>query len=161
MPAYYVDTSALMKRYRTEAGTDVVNELFAGARPDDLFLTSQLTIVEVEAVAARALKARIFNRRTYGVLLSLFAQDLSHYLTVIPVSPGLVSNSVEVARSYGLRAADCIHLATALQAQDITSSPTRFVGSDSELYRVAQSAGLESLNPADNRAMAVLQGWRS
>ena len=34
MAVYYLDTSAILKRYRTEKGTDVVDALYEATRPD-------------------------------------------------------------------------------------------------------------------------------
>ena len=42
MPVFYLDTAALLKRYRTEKGTEVVAALFSDRREDDVFVTSQL-----------------------------------------------------------------------------------------------------------------------
>jgi hypothetical protein len=42
MPLYYLDTSALLKRYRTEIGTRVVDALFSARTRDELLITSHL-----------------------------------------------------------------------------------------------------------------------
>ena len=52
MPLYYLDTSALLKRYKTETGTDVIDELFSSRRPAEVFVTSHFTSVEIESVGA-------------------------------------------------------------------------------------------------------------
>ena len=40
MPVFHLDTSAILKRYRTENGTDVVNELYEGLTTRDALITS-------------------------------------------------------------------------------------------------------------------------
>ena len=47
MSIYYVDTSALVKKYRTERGTDVVAELFGDRVGTDVLLTSYLTVLGI------------------------------------------------------------------------------------------------------------------
>jgi predicted nucleic acid-binding protein len=56
MPVFYLDTSALVKRYRTEPGTEVVEELFAGAPPGDEFFISFLSIIELTSAVLRLVK---------------------------------------------------------------------------------------------------------
>jgi hypothetical protein len=43
MPLFYLDTSALVKRYRTEQGTEVVEQLLTNFSPEDRFFTSFLS----------------------------------------------------------------------------------------------------------------------
>lgn len=47
MIVYYLDTSAVLKRYRTKKGTDVVNELYRGLTEDEALLASYLTCLDV------------------------------------------------------------------------------------------------------------------
>lgn len=61
MPLYYLDTSALLKRYRTENDTRVLDALFSARTRDELLITSHFTAIEVESVAARALKGTPAN----------------------------------------------------------------------------------------------------
>ena len=70
MPFYYLDTFALLKRYRTENGTDVLDPIFSGRTQHEFFITSHFTAVEIESVAARALKGRLLSKKAQGVLLT-------------------------------------------------------------------------------------------
>lgn len=65
MAIYRLKTSALPKRYRTEQGTETVNDLFGNKLRNEVLLTSYFTALEVEAVAARALKGRLLTREAY------------------------------------------------------------------------------------------------
>jgi uncharacterized protein with PIN domain len=55
LPGYFLDTSALAKLYRKEAGSDVVDRIFLDAGSQRII--SRLAIVEMESVFA--MKARI------------------------------------------------------------------------------------------------------
>jgi hypothetical protein len=68
-PLYYLDTSALLKRYRTETGHP--GSLLG--QEDETLVTSHFSSLEVEAMASRALKGRILTRKAYDILLGLFA----------------------------------------------------------------------------------------
>ncbi len=61
MAVFYLDASALLKRYRTEKGTEIVDDIYDGRGEQHIILTSQLTCIEVESVAARARKGGILN----------------------------------------------------------------------------------------------------
>ncbi len=84
MALYYLDTSALVKRYRTERGTEVMAALFSHQTLDNAFITSHLTVLEVEAVAARAVGARLLTQRAHGTLLRLFNEDLERRSLCFP-----------------------------------------------------------------------------
>ncbi len=43
MAVYYLDTSAILKRFKTEKGTDVVDALYAGVKDGEALLTSHYT----------------------------------------------------------------------------------------------------------------------
>ena len=71
MPLFYLDTSALVKRYRTEQGTQVVEQLLANFSPEDRFFTSFLSIIELTSAILRvarggSVKHGLTNRLTYG-----------------------------------------------------------------------------------------------
>jgi len=52
---YFFDSSALVKRYVSETGTDWVRNIFAGAKPEEVFI-SKISGAEVVAAFARILK---------------------------------------------------------------------------------------------------------
>ena len=160
MPLYYLDTSALLKRYRTEIGTRVLDALFSARTRDELVITSHFTAAEVESVAARALKGRLLTKKAHAVLLSLFADDLENVLIVLPVSTVLLSEAAAVARNYALRASDALHLATALRARQASATEIVFTASDKELVEAAGRAGFTVLNPETENALAALHETR-
>ena len=55
MLVFYLDTSAILKRYRTEEGTPIVDGHY-DTSSRNLLLTSQFACLEFEAVASRALR---------------------------------------------------------------------------------------------------------
>ena len=162
MTRYYLDTSALVKRYRTERGMEAMAALFSERTWNDEFITSHLTVLEVQAVAARALGARLLTQRAYESLLRLFNDDLEQAITVLPLTSAVLSEAIGVARQYTLRAGDCIHLATALRTAqaEAVSATIVFVTSDMELYRAAGRAGFTPFNPENEQALDRLGNWR-
>ena len=135
----------MVKRYRTEAGTPVVNGLFAERMPDEIFATCQLIGIEIESFAARVLGLAEMSRAGRGTLLRAFAGDLEK-LTVVPLSGRLATEAARCAREFGLRTLDAMRLAVAFQAAPIPSDLV-FVTSDRALLRAAQVAGFVPLDP--------------
>lgn len=161
MVAYYIETSALVKRYRTESGSAVIKELFTHLRQEEALTTSHFTSLEVEAAAARALKARTMTTEAYGMMLWSYAQDMERWFTLLPVSSTLITEAADVTKAYALRAADAVHLATALRLQRGLSVRLVFVTSDLELITACHSAGMSVLNPVAENSHEELAQWRS
>lgn len=160
MAIYYLETSALLKRYRTEQGTATVNDIFRSKLRNEVLLTSYFTALEVEAVVARALKGRILTREALIALLGRFAEDLNESVALQPVSNIVLSDSIDQVRRYALRAPDAIHLAAALRVSQAALVATIFVTSDNELLRAARNEGLEILDPQHPNAAEHLERFR-
>ncbi len=163
MILYYMETSALLKRYRTEPGSDVIVELLERRRPDETFITSYFTLLEVEATAARALKARLLDQGAYGAFLGRFALDAGGFLVFQPVTNDTVRQAAEVTRRYALRGADALHLATVILGSRnvVEATETVIVTSDRELCAAAEADGWQVLNPQVAQAEALLNTLRA
>ncbi len=161
MPLYYLDTSALLKRYKTEKGTEVIDELFSSRKLDEVFVTSHFTSIEIESVAARALKGNALNKEACGVLIRLYAEDIEEQIIVLPVSTALLSQAAEAARRNALRAGDAVHLASALRVREPSHpSDLVFVTSDRELLQAAEREGFTALDPENVDATPSLRAVR-
>jgi predicted nucleic acid-binding protein len=153
MRYFYLDTSAVLKRYRTEKGTDVVDEIYSRRQTEDAFFTSHFTCLEVESVAARALKGRLLTRQAYEALLGSFARDLREYL-LFQVSGDLINSAVESTRNYALRAADSLHFAAAATWVAVVGDDFIFVASDKELLSAAKTAGVSTRSTGFSRTVS-------
>lgn len=156
MVVCYLDSSAIVKRYKTEKGTDVVEALYV---MDDVFrTTSHFGCLEVEGFAARALKGRIFSKEGYDALLNGLADDLGERVYVMPVTSRIINEAIEVARKYALRGMDAIHIASGMAAQSTGAAGDDFffVTSDKEQLAAAQNAGIKILDPEAADAMEAL-----
>lgn len=163
MPIYYLDTSAVIKRYIPEPGSDVVEELFDGLTDSDELATSYLTLLEVNSTTARLLKGRAITRREYQRTLNQFIQDISDYgFTLIPVQNKLIDRSTEIAREYFLRSLDILHFASAMIASEMLSvgQEIYMVSADRELIAACESYGIPALDPQSNDALDLLMSLR-
>ena len=143
MTFLYLDTSALLKRYVHEAGSDDVIALMADA---EAVVTSHVTRAEVPAAIARAVRRRVLDddggRRAHGRFLSEWP-DFGR----VPVTDALVAHADTLAWEHGLRAYDAIQLAAALSCQEtinILGAEMVFATFDRQLRDAAARTGLET-----------------
>ena len=163
MPIYYLDTSAIMKRYRTEIGSDVVAELFEGLTDSDELATSYLTLLEVNSTATRLLNGRVLTQQAYENILDQFIQDIPDYgFTLIPVQNELIDRTIGIAREYSLRSLDAIHFTSTLIASGMSSARQDIyvVSSDREIIAACGSYGIPTLNPQSDDALNRLRALR-
>jgi hypothetical protein len=82
------------------------------------------------------MKGRILAQDAYDMLLGWFAQDVGRVFALCPVMGETIRKAMDGTRTYGLRAGDAVHAATAL---GLTGSRrvVVLVTSDKELLTVA------------------------
>nr|MBI3613875.1 type II toxin-antitoxin system VapC family toxin [Nitrospirota bacterium] len=76
MPVFYIDTSALVKRYRTEQGTGVVEVLLSDPLPEDRFFLSFLSVIELTSGILRLARGRQLREETASEILARFRGDI-------------------------------------------------------------------------------------
>lgn len=150
MAVYYMESSALVKRYVTETGTDWVRGLALPAAGNTLFI-AQITGVEV--VAAIALRARrgATSPADAAAVAANFRLDFVRGYYAVPLTLAIITRAMDLAEKHGLRAYDATQLSTALQVQlesrtNGTPEPV-FVSADVQLNAAATAEGLAVDNP--------------
>lgn len=162
MAVFYLDSSALLKRYRSEPGTDVVDDVYDNRRDVHILLTSHLTCVEVESVAARAAHAGVLNELQYRTLLGAFGRDLSNGLRLVPVTAERLNEAARAVRDVPLRSLDAIHFAVIKRLSMVWShAPFVFVGSDRELLSACGRFRINVLNPESADALQRANHFRT
>ena len=150
MPVFYLDTSAILKRYRDEQGTEVVDRLLLNPGPDDRFFTSFLSALEVWSAISRLVRSGQIDRNAAENVLARFREDAHRVILLWPLDNAILTAAILVAERHGLRSGDAIHLATAASIFSLaTESETVLVSSDRELLEAAMQAGMGVLNPQD------------
>lgn len=137
----YVDSSALAKRYVTEADGDVVR----GLEPEGL-TTSRLSEVGVASALSRRKREGVCTTGDHDLALEALISDLSR-IPVIEVASRVTSRARDLVRRHPLRAADAIHLASCLLLQATTRGPVELVAFDRKLRDAAKLEGLAVLPP--------------
>jgi len=126
----YLDTSALVKLVLAERGTDVVEDLWVHAV--DVYV-SLLGYTELRAAVAAAIRGERV-RASDAPALRDRVEAIWDQVLGIDVDDRVVRAAGELADRHGLRAADAIHLASAIR---IREADTAFVTFDARLREAA------------------------
>jgi predicted nucleic acid-binding protein len=136
----FFDTSALIKRYVLEAGSQHIAQYFAPRTGQTIVFVSVLTYVEVIAALSRRLPAP-----PQGIL-QVFLADYQRGMQKIPITDAVIERAADLAQVHRLRAADAVQLASALQVAAVV--PTALLlTADAEMVAAAQANGLQVENP--------------
>lgn len=150
MAGYFFDSSAIVKRYVNENGSNFVDAL-ADVKSGNLILLARITRVEVAAAFARRLKNNSISSADAQNALAAFQHDLSNNYFTVEITPILLSIAINLATKHALRGYDAVQLAAALEANDESIAnglqPLTLVSADTELNTAAQSEGLSIENP--------------
>ena len=136
--AYY-DSSALVKKYVSEAGSAYIHGLITDKRI--IPFISKLTLVEVSSALLRRAAPTEITR-----VLVDFDHDAATLYTAITLDDVVVGEAFRLVRRHRLRGCDALQLATALRiARRIPG--LLFVAADDALNAAAQTEGLAVENP--------------
>ena len=142
---YFLDTSALVKRYIEEPGSDNVQTCFDSAK---VIAVSRLAYPEtLSAIVRRKPSLRDCTDDDFHQLVENFRRDWNHFM-VLGMNHETLHHVERVIETYRLRGADSIHLSAALWLHTVTKSPVVFVTSDNELLSAASAERLMIFNPA-------------
>ena len=144
----YLDSSALVKRYVAEVGSDQVNQVLAAA---EMTGTAEITRVEVAAALARAVRVGALSPKRATAALQEFRDHWFDSLHV-QISEMLVARADALAWEHGLRGYDAVHLAAALTWQEALELPVVLATFDLPLWETAGRVGLVAF-PEDLRAL--------
>src|SRR5436190_14090837 len=115
MARYFLDSSALLKRYHQESGSTQIDALFDA--PENRFFISRLAIVEAQSAFARLIRSGVLMPQDFATLVSRLEADVAaNVLTVAAVSSQRLEGAAAIFAQHGLtnniRTLDAIHLAT-------------------------------------------------
>lgn len=152
MTVYYVDTSAVIKRYLPETGSQYMDELLARAATE-VFFSTRLVSLELMAAITRAQREKRISQRRRDALAVQIAQEWRLFLVPAAVTDQVITRASQLAMRYPLRAYDTIHLASALIIRHDSAAQgfdaPRFLSADLTLLAAAKAEGFVTENPND------------
>lgn len=134
----YLDASALVKLYVTEAGSKAVNQVIETA---DQIGTSLISRAEVAAALAKAVRMGILQQKDGLSTLQTVRKNWSDFVR-IPITEIIVSRADSLAWEHHLRGYDAVHLAAALLWQETIGEPITIATFDQSLWEAADGVGL-------------------
>lgn len=141
---FFIDTSALFKRYQPEKGTILVSQLLEESQ-QPIFISS-ITIIEIISNLKRLFEVeKITTEEQFRMQHSFFYQDISALsITILDVTAENIIKAEELILKRYMKPVDSIQLAVALSLRhdDIT-----FVSSDRRLCKIADEEGLDTITP--------------
>jgi uncharacterized protein len=148
MAQHFVDSSALLKRYRRESGSQWMLDL---VNASERVIVARLGHVEVSAAIVR--RGRQTGSPPEQVAAALATLELDREMRelfrVIEFGEPVVRLAIVLTRAHSLRAADAIQLASALLSRQALPTAADFVlvSADDELNAAATAEGLQVDNP--------------
>jgi hypothetical protein len=144
---YFLDTSALVKLYIQEPGTDRLLPLINN-RLENRFAVLAISVVEFRSAIRRRQRAGDIDASVAASLLDAVQNHMESRFIRQMVNDPVIDAAKEMIDRYALRAYDAVQLAGCLVLCAIAAEAFTFVCSDHRLLDAARSEQLKVLDPA-------------
>ena len=129
----FFDTSALIKRYIDEDGSDAV---FGICQQADKLAISIICPTEMISTLNRLVRENTLTQEDYQQVKGILFSEMED-VEIVPILPEVVRNSIHALEKNTLRAMDAIHIGCAS-----TIKPDLFVSADKRQLAAAEQSGL-------------------
>jgi predicted nucleic acid-binding protein len=150
MTQYFLDSSAPVKRYVSETGTQWVQSLH-DPRAGHTRWIARITAAECIAALFRRVRMGQLSLLDAQQISARFRADIVADYRIVDITAAVIDRAMDLAEQFGLRGYDAVQLAAAdlVNQQFLASggSPITFVSADVDLNTAAQSLGLLVENP--------------
>ena len=149
MTIFFADTSAIIKRYVPESGSDWVGS-WAKLPSTDAVIISEITTVETVAFFTRRQREKNLSSDDLAMLRNDFLLHVEREYLVISVDSVVFIRARNLVHRYPLRAIDAVQLACALDVMRALNLSLTFVSADRMLLAAAALEGLATDNPENH-----------
>lgn len=150
MNTFYADSSALVKRYVDETGSELVRRL-CDSNQGNIIAMSDVGVVEMAAALASKQQLGHFSKAVRDALVQDVQNDVAAAYWMMPITSAILESAVQLTQIYKLRGYDAVHLACALALRTVLQSQNLpapiFLSADWELNLAAQAENLRIVNP--------------
>lgn len=142
----YLDSSAIVKRYVLEVGSDIVKEIYERALNGELKIAfSVWNIGEVLGVLNKYFRRHWLEKEDYEMArLQFIGETLKlirlRLVKVIPVRTELLISTWDLVEEYGIYQADALQIVSARRV-----NASSFLTGDKQLHEIAVKEGLNSV----------------
>ena len=148
MATLYFDTSALVKLYLVEQGSDVVIGLASDQSFDRLAILD-LSLVEFRSMVRRRERAREISSDQAELIVELVEAHASSTFLVQSTTREIQDEARRLLDTRPLRTLDALQLAGCLSVRVTAVPPLTFVCADTRLCEAASLEGIDTINPLD------------
>lgn len=147
--AWFLDTSALTKRYVRETGTDWMVRLFESSSPGTLGI-ARLALLEMRSLLMLAEEQRRLAREQVSSVWATFEREAENLLLVQNYEEQDWDRALEYVEKYALRPGDALQLAAAAAWREKRPEiETVVVCSDSALQNAAREENFAVIDPVE------------
>ena len=147
MTNYYFDTSAFLKIFIEEDGSDKVHALVEDPEGGELIILD-LTILEVRSAIRRLEREGNISAERARNVLRQIADDAAN-MYFVQRTAAAMSEAEQLLDRHALRTLDALQLAGYLVTRQDMRSPLIFVCADNRLLAAAETEGIPTINPLD------------
>jgi predicted nucleic acid-binding protein len=142
-----LDTSALVKLYVQEPGTDRLLPL-VGDQSENRFAVLAISVVELRSAIRRRQRAGDIEASVAIAVFEAVQMHMESRFLRQAVNDTVIDTAIEMIDRYALRAYDAVQLAGCLAICRTAAEAFTFVCSDQRLLEAARSEQLKVLDPA-------------
>ena len=146
MASVYLDTSALLKLYVSEEGTERVVSVAEEAAEGRIVILD-ITPVEARSAIRRREREGDIAATDADRVLKQIEHDCSMTFLMQPSTSAVIEEAARLIDRHPLRAYDALQLAGCLVVSESMPEPVTFVCADTRLCEAAANEGLTTLNP--------------
>ena len=143
--ALYLDTSALLKLFVQEDGTDRVSALVSGRGGADVLLVSRIGFTEASVSLARLMHLGRIPAAELPSRLGRLEDYWDQSVQEVELIEDVLEDARRLAQRFPLRTYDAIHLASAKEARrmlrGVFDGELRFLAFDGVLLKAAREVG--------------------
>jgi hypothetical protein len=149
---FYLDASALVKRYMAEQGTKWV-EALCEDEENNAIAIAHIGLVEVAAAFAAKRRGHFITSQEHQRALNDLINDARYRYQLVSTHPDIIDSAIQLTGRRKLRGYDAVHLACALALNrpliENEMPPLIFVSADIDLLDAARAESLPTENPND------------
>lgn len=149
MPLYFLDTSALVKLYVSEEGTNEMLALVQPGQQNELGILS-VSAIEFRSALRRRQRSGDVEEAAVAEILNLFESHLKERLITQRLTDSVIDSAAALVDRHFLRAYDAFQLSGCL-ALASSRGDCIFACSDGALLRAAQEEALTTFDPTAKR----------
>ncbi len=154
----YLDTSAMLKRYISETGTETMDLIYDKAETGELIITISLwNIGEALGVLDEKRREGWLTEKEFKQTLNNFGEELLKLIRlksieIVPVQSQILTDTWGPLMTYHVYEADALQIATCRQNKN-----NALISSDEKLVQISNKIGLKAFYlPTDENEMITL-----